>query len=226
MKAWWTIQAARIDALSLRERVFVFLAALACLIALADTLWLTPAQSEHEQLKQRFARQSTELQRIRDEFALSARPGADGNQKLREELATVRATLDGVNRAIQDAQISSQTATTLTDALVHLLRKQEGLTLVRTAALPGSGPTAMPVAAPSASAASASQPSARLPSGPDAVVRQGIELTVSGPYPQLTAYVQSLEKALPTVRWGAMKLSSEKSPPELTLQLMLVGLQP
>lgn len=219
------IQAARIDALSLRERVFVFLAALACLIALADTLWLTPAQSEHEQLKQRFARQGTELQRIRDEFAVSAQPGANGNQKLREELTAVHASLDGVNRAIQDAQTSSQTATTLTDALVHLLRKQEGLTLVRTAALAGASPVASPLT-PSAPAASVSQPSASVPSGPDAVVRQGIELTVSGPYPQLTAYVQSLEKALPTVRWGAMKLSSEKAPPELTLQLMLVGLQP
>lgn len=222
MKAWWARQSGRIDALSLRERVFVFLAVLACIMALADTVWLSPAQAEHEQLKQRFARQGTELQRLRDEFQTLALP-TDTHKPLREELAAVKANLDGVNQAIRDAQTASQSATTLRDALVHLLRKQEGLTLVRTSALPGSGPVSAPVPAAPRPAPGAS---AALPAGAEAVSRQGVELTVAGPYAQLTAYVQSLEKALPAVRWGAMKLSSEKAPPELTLQLMLVDLNP
>jgi MSHA biogenesis protein MshJ len=221
MKVWWARQAARIDALSLRERVFVFLAVLACFIALADTVWLTPAQGEHEQLKQRFARQGTELQRLRDEFRTVAMP-ADTSKPVREELAAVKVRLEGVNQGIREAQASTQAAATLRDALVYLLRKQEGLTLVRTAALPGSGP----LAAPASGASQSPGPVPVAASSADNVSRQGIELTVAGPYPQLTAYVQSLEKALPAVRWGAMKLSSEKSPPELTLQLMLVGLQP
>lgn len=219
MKVWWARQSARIDALSLRERVFVFLAVLACLGALADTVWLTPATAEHEQLRQRFARQSAELQRLRDEFRTMALP-ADSTRPAREELASIRASLDGVNQGIREAQVATQAAATLGDALIHLLRKQEGLTLVRTTALPG----VSPLAAPSASQAAGTAPAS--PGGAQAVSRQGIELTVAGPYAQLTAYVQSLEKALPAVRWGAMKLSSEKSPPELTLQLILVGVQP
>ena len=43
MKASWTWLAQRIDALSMRERVILFFAVLVGLLALADTLWLTPA---------------------------------------------------------------------------------------------------------------------------------------------------------------------------------------
>jgi hypothetical protein len=56
--------------------------------------------------------------------------------------------------------------------------------------------------------------------------RQGVELTVSGSYAELTSYAQTLEQALPYVRWGSMKLKSDKPPAELTLQLFLVGVQP
>ena len=49
MKAWWLAQMARIDNLSLRERIFLFLSILVCALALADTLWLSPAQTAHKQ---------------------------------------------------------------------------------------------------------------------------------------------------------------------------------
>ncbi|MDP3700944.1 MAG: hypothetical protein Q8R72_08580 [Hylemonella sp.] len=55
------------------------------------------------------------------------------------------------------------------------------------------------------------------------VKRQALELTVAGPYAELTRYVQTLEKALPALRWGAMKVNSEQQPTELTLQVWLVG---
>jgi MSHA biogenesis protein MshJ len=38
-------------------------------------------------------------------------------------------------------------------------------------------------------------------------------------------YVRTLELALPTLRWGSMKLNSEKLPPQLTLQVFVVGVQ-
>ena len=100
--------------------------------------------------------------------------------------------------------------------LVHLLRRQEGLTLLRTSTLASE-------AAVAGAAQAAGTGAAALPVG---FTRQGVELTVSGSYPELTRYVQTLEQALPHVRWGTMKLKSEKMPPELTLQLFLVGVQP
>lgn len=216
MKAWMLKQAARIDALSLRERVFLFLAVLACCMALADTAWLSPAQAEHAQLSQRQARQSTELQRLRDEFRVMASP-ADQSKPLREELARVQAQLATVSQAVNAARLTTGSTIDLKNALVHLLRKQEGLTLVRTVAL-ATAPLATAPAPPPSSPAS--RPVTVVP---EDLSRQGIELSVAGAYGPLTAYVQSLEKALPQIRWGTLSLKSDKVPPELTLQLFVVG---
>ncbi|MFO0490564.1 MAG: hypothetical protein ACK5YJ_02100, partial [Curvibacter sp.] len=58
------------------------------------------------------------------------------------------------------------------------------------------------------------------------VTRQGVELVVSGSYAELVRYVQTLERALPSLRWGAMRMNSESRDAELTLQVWLVGATP
>ena len=55
------------------------------------------------------------------------------------------------------------------------------------------------------------------------VKRQGLELTVAGNYHELARYVQTLERALPALRWGPMRMNSERQPAELTLQVWLLG---
>ncbi|MDD5031257.1 MAG: hypothetical protein PHH58_17475, partial [Rhodoferax sp.] len=59
----------------------------------------------------------------------------------------------------------------------------------------------------------------QLPAG---LIRQGVALTVSGGYPDLTRYVAVLESALPYVRWGGMSLKADQGLTELTLQLFLL----
>jgi len=218
MKRWWETQSARINALSLRERVFLFLSVIAISMALVDGLWLSPAQLAHKQLTQRFDKQSTQLQRARAELQSVARP-VDANQALRDEMAAVKISLDTLNQTIKNASSVATEATPLAQVLSHLLRRHEGLTLLRTSTV--APEAAMAKAAQAVGAVGAG--SAVLPVG---LTRQGVELTVSGPYPELMRYVQTLENALPHVRWGSMVLKSEKAaktPPELTLQLFLVG---
>ncbi|MDO8262775.1 MAG: hypothetical protein Q7T21_06075 [Gallionella sp.] len=204
MTRWWETQSARINALSMRERVFLFLSVMACGMALADVLWLSPAQMAHKQLTQRFDKQSAELQRARNELKTVATP-VDTNKAVRDEIAVVKTRVDTVNQNIKGVLPSATEVTPLAQVLVHLLQRHAGLTLVRTSTM-----------APEAAATTT----------PVGLTRQGVELTVSGPYPELMRYVQTLETALPHVRWGIMKLKSEKLPPELTLQLFLVGVQP
>jgi MSHA biogenesis protein MshJ len=212
LKIWWGVQSTRINALSLRERVFLFLSVIACCLALADVLWMSPAQLAHKQLKQRFEKQSIDLQRARDELKTIAKPENKGSS-VSDETATIKTRLDEVNQSIKNVVPLAADATPLTQVLVHFLSRHEGLTLVRTV-----------VSAPDLPGAKAAAPTSLGASLPTALLtRQGVELTVSGPYPELVNYVQTLEKALPNVRWGSMKLKSEKLPPELTLQLFLVG---
>lgn len=209
MKSWWTKQSVRIDALSLRERVFLFLSAIACGLALADVVWLSPALVEHKQLTHRFEKQSSELQRARDELKAVAMP-LDTTEAVRNKIAAVGISLGEVNQRIQDVLPVATDLTPLSEVLIHFLRRHEGLMLIRTSVL---APEAADLVPPGVAGF------AGLPLG---FTRQGVELTVSGPYPELVRYVQTLEKALPHGRWGAMKLESERLPPELTMQLFLL----
>ncbi len=212
MKRWWQTQSARINALSLRTRVLLFLSVIAIGTAFVDGVWLSPAQVAHKQLTQRLDKQSAELQRARLELQSVAGP-VDANQTLRDEIAAVQIRLDAVNQTIGNVSPMATTSTPLAQVLVQLLRRHEGLTLVRTTA----------VAPQMASGKDAQTIGAGAAVRPVGLTRQGVELTVSGPYPELVRYVQTLENALPSVRWGNMKLKSDKPPPELTLQLFLVG---
>jgi MSHA biogenesis protein MshJ len=210
MKAWWKIQSARIDALTLRERVFLFVSILAAFIALADVMWLSPAQAAHSQLKQRFAKQGIELQRLREETKAEALKPSPA-RLAREELARTRTETNNVNLQINQVSASTTQGTPLAQVLEQFLRRHGGLTLVSTTTL-----------VPEAGAGKSPQ-SGSLPVG---LSRTGLELTVSGSYPELVGYVQTLEKALPNLRWGKMKLASDTQPPQLSLQVYVVGVQP
>lgn len=212
-KNWWGVQSGRINALSLRERVFLFLSIIASCMALADVLWLSPAQVAHKQLMQRFEQQSADLQRARDELKTVV-PPVDVGRAARDEIAAVKTQLDSVNLTIKEVLPDTAKATPLAQALTHLLRRHSGLTLVRTSAVAPEVSSIKPGQAAGAVA---------LPVG---LTRQGIELTVSGTYPDLTRYVQTLESEMPQVRWGVMQLKSDKLPPQLTLQLFLLEVQP
>lgn len=216
MKQWWLKQAARIDALSLRERVFLFLSCLACCVALAYVLWLEPAQLAHAQMTQRFAAQGTELVRLREQLKNTPQP-VDANKASRDELGVVLSQLDSVNQQIAGLLPAQGGGTALEQVLVQFLRRQEGLTLLGTSTLAQEAPAA---------AASANAPTVGPAPAFSGLSRRGLELRVSGAYPELTRYVKTLENALPTLRWGLLHLRSEKQPPELTLQVYVIGVQP
>lgn len=197
----------RIDALSLRERVFLFICLIAISMVLADVLWLSPVQTTHKRITQRFAAQNGELLRLQEELKASSAETGPG-RKMREELVQLRERQAAVNEQIAQMPLSEIDATPLSRVLVHFLRRHEGLTLVRTATQPPAGA------------------SAGDPKSPPGLRRQGLELTVSGSYPELNRYVQTLEHALPALRWGSMKVAAEQQPVQLTLQVSLVGAAP
>lgn len=196
----------RVDALSTRERVFLFISVFVCLLAIVDFLWLTPALTGYKQLTQRFAAQNTELSRLRDELRMVATP-SEASRSARIEMDQVSAQLDAVNQAIVHAAPASQNGVALEPVLAQLLRQQPGLTLLGVSTLEES----------SAGSANA------LPTG---MSRRGLELRVAGPYPELVRYVKSLETNLPALRWGAVSIKSEQQPAELRVQLYVLEVQP
>jgi MSHA biogenesis protein MshJ len=209
MKKQWLQLLDRVDALSLRERVFLFISVIACVLALADVLWLSPVQNAHKLLTQRFASQAAELERLRGELRTTARP-VDPAKAVRDDIAVATARLDAVNADIKALVPLDKNGPALEQVLVQLLRRHDGLVLqglstmkaevAPTAGTPGAVPTGL--------------------------TKRGLELRVTGPYPELMRYVKTLETAMPALRWGALTLKSEKQPPELKLQVFVVGVQP
>lgn len=208
LKLWWDKQAVRIDLLSLRERVFLFVSVIACCMALAEVMWLSPAQVAHKQVTQRFATQGSELIRLREELKTTSQP-VDASKAVRDDLQMETARLEAVNQEIKAVVPVAQGGPALEQVLVQFLRRHEGLTLLSVGTLNqelASGPATG--------------------AAPVGLSKRGLELKVSGPYAELVRYVKALENALPSLRWGAMQLKSEKQPPELTLQVYVVGAQP
>lgn len=206
MKQWWQTQAARIDAMSLRERGFLFLAFILVALAMADVLWLSPAQLAHSQVVQRYAAQGVELTRLRAELAAVAQP-VDASKTAREELIVTQSQLQQVAQDIRSLAPVTDKGPPLEQVLVQFLRRQPGLTLlsVETLAPEAAGPNATAGAAASG------------------LSKRGLELRVAGSYAELNRYVKTLETALPTLRWGTLTIKKGPLTTELTLQVFVVG---
>lgn len=207
---------AKIDAMSLRERAFLFLSILACIVALVDMLWLTPVMAANKKLVQQFASQAAELGRLRDELKVVAQP-VDPSKAVRADIDAANLRLDALNEDINALLPRAKNGPDLEQVLVQFLRREEGLTLLGLKTLQSETAPAPAAAAGAAAVAGA------LPAG---MTRKGLELRISGPYIALVRYVQQLETALPALRWGALALKSEVQPPELTLQVFVLGVQP
>ena len=120
---------ASLNAQSLRDRILLFLLVISLSVFLVERFWVSPAQVAHKVLQQRFAKQSTDLQRMSDKFKSSATP-VDIQKIQRDEIAAIKVSLDTVNRTISGA--GAEAPMSLAKVLVHLLQQHKGLTLLRT----------------------------------------------------------------------------------------------
>lgn len=214
---WLTQHAERVDRLSQRERIFLFISVLVVLVAMADTLWLTPAMDAQRKMVQRFSAQTQEINQLRGELQTAGLPGNVAGSA-RDEIAKINAQLDTLEQDVHRLAPSSLSGNDLEKVLVQFLRKQERLTLLGTGTL-----TQDPARRLAAVVSPETAPGAVLP---DRLFRQGMELRVMGPYTELLRYLKTLESALPGLRWGRMNLRSEGPMPVLTLQVFVVGVRP
>lgn len=218
LQAAWERQAKRIDALSLRERVILFISLVAVLAAVFDTLVLTPLSARAKQRNEAQAQQAAELSQLREQFIAASRVGGT------DPSAALRLRMDAAQTERQrlDADLrrgsSLNGAEGLSAVLQRLLAQQPGLGLERLTLLEDS-PVSMAAVPASASPASPALPGMRW---------QGVELQVQGSYRDIQHYLQTLEHELPALRWGEMRLSTPgpNEPPRLVAQLFLLKVQP
>jgi MSHA biogenesis protein MshJ len=249
MKARWLKFAARIDALSLRERVLLFAAAAALIVFTAYFAALGPLFMRYAALRAQVGQQQNNLVGFDGEIAQKITeyqrdPDAATRAKLAAVLAE-SAQLGDSLRAMQKGLVPPERMAPLIDTI---LRANGRLKLVSMRTLPvsslneppkGDKPDAKPEAVPQlaaaksaaavqavvAAAAAAKPQPGILPKPGSLLYRHGVEITVRGNYLDMIDYMNALESLPTQLFWGGAHLEVEDYPStRLTLTLYTLSL--
>jgi MSHA biogenesis protein MshJ len=197
MKAFWTLQARRINALTLRERAIMFVSLAVAMAALADALVLSPQGAEQKALAKKMRQQTTELDGLRSQLvAGTVAAGTDTPQGRLQQLRSERQAVDE-----QIRQRAGSASARLPDLLGQVLKRHDRLTVLRLA-------TAAP------------RPASELE--PGALQMLGVDLSLAGSYLDLVAYLAEIENTLPGVRWSELQINSAEPTPVLKVRVYLL----
>lgn len=231
MKALWERYAQRFDTLTVRERAMVGGALIVALLALAYTLMIEPEILKHRRMSATMQQKQAEMKAFEAQVtALIASRGQDPDRAERERLAKLNAQL-GVLEARISAEERKFTAPSQMRAVIGgLLARSRGVSLVEMktlapatiaearpgAAKPAAGATPPAAAKPPAGAKppAPAKPlaGAKPPASERLIYRHGLELTVTGSYLDLLAYVRDLEQLPTQLYWDSLELDAAEYP--------------
>jgi MSHA biogenesis protein MshJ len=193
----------KIDALTPRERVILFLLLLAGIWAVLDALLLGPQDKARQAEQARMQEITQRIATAQDTLTqLASRP--DPGVAARQRLAGARQALEA--RLNETRQVLGQLvpAREMARVLEGLLKNQPGLRLARLETLAPQAVGLAPGAKPEEAA----------------LFRQGIRITLGGDYAALVRYMESLEKLPAGFHWAQAELDATHHP-ELLLTLTL-----
>lgn len=205
MSDLWRRIAERFDALNLRERAMVSAAALVALLALAYTMMIEPQVIQQRRAAGAMLQKRSELRALDAQVqALAASRSQDPERARRERLAQLKSELAELEGRIAAEEKRFTAPSQMRGVVEGVLARSRGVALVEMNTL-------------AVSTLAAKEAKERL------IYRHGLELTVSGSYLDLLAYVRDLE-ALPTqLYWGALDLDASKYP-HLSMKLTVYTL--
>lgn len=202
MKISWSQAAARVDAMSLRERFLLFLAVVAVLAALTQMLFIAPLtrlQAQRAaQIDLRSADTEQQISRMQVEMLARRR---DHASELTAQIASVDAELAAIESELAALAESSGEAVALPALLRRVLKRSDKVSLLRVASADEGRAAPLPGALP--------------PGG------GGLDVTLAGNYLDLMEYLASLEAALPLARWSAVRVSAETAPTRVTARVAI-----
>jgi MSHA biogenesis protein MshJ len=222
--------AARFDALQMRERRLIMIAAIAGTFLIGYSLFIDPAQRQANAQQAQLAQQRTEMAILQDQLVTLRQQAAQPDAALRKEVEETLRQIAGIEsdlRAFDDLLVSPEKMPRL---LHSLLAKNRGLELVRLKTLPatplltaaaGTAPAPVSMQAQPAVANSTDKPAPP----PGGIYRHGMEITVAGSYADLLRYAEELQQVSPRPLWSAMQLKVVEYPrSELTFTLYTLSL--
>ena len=201
----WREIGSRIGTMSLRERLFVFAAAVVVALALVQILLIDAGQQRIRNADDRLQSARSALVQIeQQQTLLASQAGRNPDRTTREALAAQETRLAGLNAELEARERSLVPPERMVQVLKDVVRGQSGVRIVAFKTL-----DPHPVSLPGAAEGS-----------PPGFYRHGFEITVSGSYAGLVAYLERLE-ALPWhLNWVEATLDTADRP-DLKLTLIV-----
>lgn len=217
MKEDWKKYAARIDALSLRERLMVFGAAILLPVYLIFALFVEPAQKRETLLAMQARQQQTELQVLQQQVQALEQRLADPDSAARTRRADLQGQIANIDDSLKSMQQSLVPAQRMNALLQNMLARNPRLQLVGMRTLPLATLVEKRAAAADASAADKQA----LSEGN--VFKHGVEVRLAGSYADLYDYLSRLEKLPARMFWSRASLNAGDYP-RLTLTVTIYTL--
>ena len=220
MKLQWEMISAKLEAMTQRERVFIFAAVAVLLLAFINMLLLEPQLLQQKALRGELAQQQKIMSAVQAQIAAMQQensPGASSPQRLqinqlKQEIAEGEAFLHSSRERLVEPQ-------KMAAHLKQLLGRNARLQLIALQTLP-----ATPLVDQS-NEASPQQSGVSTAPMEKQVYKHGVQLTVRGNYLDLLQYLKELEKLPQQMYWAKAQMSVVRYPAaELTLTLYTLSL--
>ncbi len=232
---------ARLDAMSLRERVMVFAGSAALIVFVLHSLLLGPMQVKQKKLKAQISQNQNNISGIDDEIARKIDTFVlDPDVSTRASLAAAKAEVAALSDSLRSMQNGLVAPERIAPLLEKILRANGRLKLLALKTLPVVPMSegrydAAAVPPPVAKAEEAMQAAGQAPAPASApappakptnlLFRHGVELTMRGNYLDMVNYMNALEGMPAQLFWGKASLAVEEYPnATLTLTLYTLSL--
>ncbi|MBI3903721.1 MAG: agglutinin biogenesis protein [Nitrosomonadales bacterium] len=218
MKQQWEKLVAKIDSMSLRERVLIFAAIAFLAVSLINQLFLNPLLEKQKILANQVVQQQEKIKEIRAQMeALMDAKRNDVDSPLRKQLIQARQQIadgDAYLQGLRDRLVQPEKMAGL---LQRVLKKEGQLELVNLQTLPA---TPLIEEKPPAEGVKIAPPDAA-----QQVYTHRVKITVRGSYADLLQYLTTLERLPVQMFWGTASMKVAQYPSaELTLTLYTLSL--
>ena len=190
-----------VDAATLRERLLLFMAVAVVLVAIADSLVISPTAERERKLRASIAGIQSELDNIEKYIrtTVNAR-GVDPDAATRARQQSLAGQLARLDAQIVQERERFTSPERMRNVLEETLRATQGVQLVQLKTLPVE---TLAEVTPGLSGQAGAERTR--------IFRHGFELSVSGTYADLQAYLRQLEKH-PRMYWGKAVLAVDEYP--------------
>lgn len=223
MKRYWDLARDKVDNMSLRERVMIFVAAAFVLISLINATLLDPLLTRQKVLSAQVVQQQENMKALQAQMQnmLQARRD-DEHSPLRARLAQIRQQLQEQDGYLQSRSDRLVEPSKMAGLLEQVLNKNDKLELIALNTLP---PGLLVEKSQEKNAATTQPVMPDAAAGQNQIFKHGVKITVRGSYLDLLRYLAELEKLPAQMFWGEVGLSVGQHPDaELTLTLYTLSL--